>query len=612
MQQVFLTVMCPPVLQLFSLAEDDDEDDEDDLVFSRTILGSGQAGRRPPFAVYWLATLSAVGGFLFGYDTGVVSGAMVLVRKDFRLDDIWHEVIVSATVAAAFVFSLVGAWSADRFGRRPTILSASVAFTVGSFLMGLAPGRWTLLLGRLVVGVGIGLSSMSVPVYIAEACPANRRGELVTLNNVFITGGQFAAGVVCGALSSSVEGWRYMLGLAAVPAVLQFFGFVGLPESPRYLVLQGKYDEAYKVLSKLRNEYDNVHEELEDIKVTAIRDSRSAGSCFEILRHRGVRRALFVGCSLQLFQQLSGINTVMYYSATIIQLAGFGDAQSAIWLAAATAFVNFMATFVGLYYVDKKGRRPLLFASLWGVVVSLLVLSGSFILINRQASEILAPGINSSTSSALSEMSPASCPSAASCYDCIEELEGCGFCLAPSRVAGECIPLKRVIGNISVPEQCPNSLSPPSHLCPAGWLSWLPVIGLCLYLLCFSPGMGPLPWTINSEIYPTWARSACTGVATSVNWVTNLFVSLTFLTLLDLMGKPGTFFMYACLGTAGLVLFFFRLPETSGLSLEETETLFLEPGEEGYDSSSKRRASSQASSNFSVAYSRISNPLDAD
>lgn len=217
-----------------------------------------------------LVALSAVGGLLFGYDTGVVSGAMVLVRKvrictttttklwkmahrcavlqDFKLSDGWHEVIVASTVAAAFATSLVAGRASDRFGRRPVILAASVAFTVGSFFMGLAAGKWTLLLGRLVVGAAIGLSSVAVPTYIAESCPAGERGSLVVVNNAFITGGQFAAGLICGVLAGATEGWRWMLGLAAVPAVLQFFGVVALPESPRHLVLKGEKERCVNTI----------------------------------------------------------------------------------------------------------------------------------------------------------------------------------------------------------------------------------------------------------------------------------------------------------------------------------------------------------------------------
>lgn len=190
----------------------------------------------PPMLL--LAIFSAIGGFLFGYDTGVVSGAMLLVREEFELSTLWHESIVSATIAAAWLAALCAGPLADRAGRRLVILGASVLFTIGSAVMAAAPEKETLLVGRIVVGLAIGLASMCVPLYLSEAAEAGVRGQLTVTNVIFVTGGQFVASVICGALSTTDEGWRWMFGLAAVPAVVQFIGFLFLPESPRWLVGQ--------------------------------------------------------------------------------------------------------------------------------------------------------------------------------------------------------------------------------------------------------------------------------------------------------------------------------------------------------------------------------------
>nr|XP_027236034.1 proton myo-inositol cotransporter-like [Penaeus vannamei] len=223
---------------------DREMDDEVQLLLPSQIpaMGTrgGGSGGGTPAAIILLAVFSAIGGFLFGYDTGVVSGAMILVRDEFELSTVWHELIVSSTIGAAWLAALAAGPATDRFGRRPVILVASVVFTVGAVVMGAAPEKVTLLIGRIIVGLGIGMASMSVPVYLSESSPADLRGRITVTNNIFITGGQLIASVICGAFSKVPQGWRYMLGLAALPSVVQLMGFAFMPESPRWLILKGR------------------------------------------------------------------------------------------------------------------------------------------------------------------------------------------------------------------------------------------------------------------------------------------------------------------------------------------------------------------------------------
>ncbi|XP_006767899.1 PREDICTED: proton myo-inositol cotransporter, partial [Myotis davidii] len=238
--------------------------------------------------------------------------------------------------------------------------------------------------GRLVVGLGIGIASMTVPVYIAEVSPPNLRGRLVTINTLFITGGQFFASVVDGAFSYlQKDGWRYMLGLAAIPAVIQFFGFLFLPESPRWLIQKGQTQKARRILSQMRGN-QTIDEEYDSIKNNIEEEEKEVGSAGPVicrmLSYPPTRRALIVGCGLQMFQQLSGINTVMYYSATILQMSGVEDDRLAIWLASVTAFTNFIFTLVGVWLVEKVGRRKLTFGSLAGTTIALIILALGFLL----------------------------------------------------------------------------------------------------------------------------------------------------------------------------------------------------------------------------------------
>ncbi|KAJ8374186.1 hypothetical protein SKAU_G00047660 [Synaphobranchus kaupii] len=282
--------------------------------FERAARKQFQQDVTPAF-VYVLAVFSALGGFLFGYDTGVVSGAMLLLKREMNLSALWQELLVSSTVGAAALSAVAGGFLNGIFGRRVCILLASFIFSCGGVVMSTTPNKEVLLVGRIIVGLGLGIASMTVPVYIAESSPPQLRGQLVTINTLFITGGQFVASLVDGAFSYlRRDGWRYMLGLSVVPAALQFVGFLFLPESPRWLIQRGLTQKARRVLSQIRGN-QNIDEEYDSIKSSIEEEEKDCGGggpvIWRMLSYPPTRRALIVGCGLQMFQQLSGINTVM-------------------------------------------------------------------------------------------------------------------------------------------------------------------------------------------------------------------------------------------------------------------------------------------------------------
>ncbi|KTF91264.1 hypothetical protein cypCar_00015349 [Cyprinus carpio] len=238
-----------------------------------------------PGFVYVLAVFSAIGGFLFGYDTGVVSGAMLLLKRDMNITALWQELLVSGTVAAAAVSALLGGYLNGLFGRRVCILTASFTFAIGGIVLGSAPNKEALLVGRLIVGLGLGIASMTVPVYIAETSPPHLRGRLVTINTLFITAGQLIASLIDGAFSyMQHEGWRYMLSLSVVPALLQFLGFLFLPESPRWLIQKGLTQKARRILSQIRGN-QNIDEEYDTIKSSIEEEEKDCGGGAKIVLH---------------------------------------------------------------------------------------------------------------------------------------------------------------------------------------------------------------------------------------------------------------------------------------------------------------------------------------
>ncbi|XP_051238860.1 proton myo-inositol cotransporter isoform X4 [Dicentrarchus labrax] len=528
-----------------------------------------------PGFIYVLVFFSALGGFLFGYDTGVVSGAMLLLKKEMKLSNLWQELLVSSTVGAAALSAISGGFLNGWLGRKVCILLASFIFSTGGIILSLAPDKVVLLVGRIVVGLGIGIASMTVPVYIAEVSPSHQRGQLVTINSLFITGGQLIASVIDGALSyMSHDGWRYMLGLSVVPAVLQFVGFFFLPESPRWLLQKGRGQEARRVLSQIRGG-QNIDEEYDTIRTSIEEEEKEASGglvILRILRHGPTRRALIVGCGLQMFQQLSGINTVMYYSATILQMAGVRDDNQAIWLAAATAATNFVFTLVGVWLVERVGRRKLTLGSLLGTGLSLTLLAVGFLLSAQNSPPVTLHPVDSQNSS---------CRLYGSCESCMLDSD-CGFCFCENGTRvydSSCVPVSPASADHAAWGSCSNQTDPTDspiwayNYCPTSY-SWIVLLGLILYLAFFAPGMGPMPWTVNSEIYPLWARSTGNACSSGVNWIFNVLVSLTFLHLAEFLTYYGAFFMYAGLVVLGLLFVQGCLPETQGLQLEDIENLF--------------------------------------
>jgi len=527
------------------------------------------------FYIFLLTGICAVSSLLFGYDTGVVSGALLSIRNDLKLSEWEQELIVSITTIGAVVGSLSGGFLNERVGRRPVILMSSVVFTVGAVVMGVAPDFFMLTVGRAIIGLAIGFSSMTVPIYIAEAAPSSIRGRLVTINCIFITGGQFVAGMVDGGFAEVPGGWRYMLGVAAVPAAMQFVGVLFLPESPRWLVAKGRVEEAREVLGRLRASEDIGFEMAEIEEDVAATSSLPTAGLKDLWASPPIRRAVILGCGLMLLQQLSGINTVMYYSASIYNMAGFSDTAS-IWLAGFTALAQFVGMLANMALVEKWGRRTLVLTSLSLVTVSLVAIGASFYLAMASSAAVKVVDPMCAT---VSNMFIGSF-GVTTCFQCVENA-ACGFC--PSLQA--CMPGNKTMDTMGT---CPVS-SGGGRGMEGGWAygvceneyGYLSVASMVLYLFTFGLGMGAMPWTICAEIFPLHVRSLANSLTTSVNWVGNVVISATFLTVASphVLTQYGAFWLYALIAFSGLVGLSFTLPETKGVPLEEIEALFIRPGD---------------------------------
>jgi sugar porter (SP) family MFS transporter len=325
------------------------------------------------------AAITATGGLLFGYDTGVISGALLFIRQDFApLSPFVEGIIVSTLLVGAVVGALSGGPLSDRAGRRPTALLAAVIFGLGALAVALAPSVAFIVFGRFLLGLGVGLASMIVPLYIAEIAPAERRGALVSLNQLMITIGILLSYIV-GVIFTPIEGWRYMFGVALIPALILGIGMFMLPESPRWLFEHGQIAKARTVLSRSRSpeEVDQEFREMEEIK--ELEEEQARVSYKELLAPY-VRPALIIGIGLAIFQQITGINTVIYYAPTILQNVGFSEGGAIAATAVGVGLVNVGFTILAVRIIDRAGRRPLLIIGLIGMIISLALLGLVFAL----------------------------------------------------------------------------------------------------------------------------------------------------------------------------------------------------------------------------------------
>jgi SP family galactose:H+ symporter-like MFS transporter len=292
--------------------------------------------------VYIAAVFAAIGGLLFGYDTGVISGALIFIKQSFGLSVFEQELAVSSVLVGAAVFAITGGSLSDRFGRRKMLLITSVVFIAGALVCAAAPSIGILIAGRVVVGMGIGLASSVVPLYISEISPAYARGWQVSLFQLAITIGILMAYLADYAFTPSAA-WRWMLGLAVVPGALLGIGMLFLPETPRYLARHNNYDLARKVLAKIRGTQD-VDTEFTEIK-KASQETNLHGHFADLLLP-AVRPALLIGIGLAVFQQVTGINTIIYYAPYIIRTAGISSIQGSILATAGIGIVNVVMTLV--------------------------------------------------------------------------------------------------------------------------------------------------------------------------------------------------------------------------------------------------------------------------
>lgn len=442
-----------------------------------------QAGAGRPYFLYEICGIAALAGLLFGYDTGVISGAILFIRKEFDLSTGLTEAVVSAVLLGALFGSAVGGKLSDSWGRKKVLVISGVVFIGGSLISAMAASAVGLIFSRTLLGFAIGVSSCAAPLYLAEVSPPQARGKLVSLNQLAITVGIFASYVVCYFLAKDGQ-WRWMLAGGIFPAVIFLAGLLFLPESPRWLFMKNSQsDRARQTLTAIRQNSEQVEQEISEIQESL----KATKEEWRLLFADWMRPVLLIVIGMSFFQQTTGINTIIYYAPTVLQMAGFQEAQGAILATLGLGLVNVLATIVSLPLIDRWGRRPLLLLGLSGMFLGLLFTGASF------------------------------------------------------------------------------------YFNGTGWAGPMAVISMVLYIVSFAISMGPICWLLISELIPMRVRGLGSSLATSVNWIFNMIVALTFLTLIQNLGPSGAFLAYAAMSVLALVFVYFLVPETKGRTLEQIE-----------------------------------------
>lgn len=432
--------------------------------------------------IYVVAAIAGIAGFLFGFDEGVIAGALHLLRGQFGISHASEGLMTAAVPLGALFGALIAGRLVERIGRRKSLLIAACLFIFGALLSSLISAVWMLSTARLVLGLAVGLAAVVAPLYISETSPPAKRGMLVSVYQLAITLGILGAYTVGYAFSDS---WRTMFAIGMLPGIALLIGMYCLPDTPRWLARNRSRGDALAALARMRNLPDTDKRVVAEYEEVTSDTSHGKGTIADLLGPIA-RPALVVAVGLFLLQQLSGINAVIYYAPTVLHEAGFSDTSTQLLATIGIGAINVLMTFAGMALIDRIGRRSLLLLGFAGTALSLGLIA-------------IAAGTQAES------------------------------------------------------------------------LDTLALIGLFLYIAAFAASIGPLPWVMMSEIFPSNVRGIGMSAASLTNWGFNFVVVFSFPVLVSSIGLAGVFGVYAVACVVGIVFTLRYVPETSGISLEDIE-----------------------------------------
>lgn len=500
----------------------------------------------------------ALGGFLMGFDASVISGVVSFIEPEFGLTKIQVGWAVASLTLTATLGMLVSGPLSDRYGRRWVLMAAAVVFALSALGSAFAWDLVSLVVARMLGGFGVGAALIVAPLYIAEMAPAEKRGRLVSLNQLNIVIGisaayfsnylilhlskQTAPWIVSAGLDSSP--WRWMLGIEAVPAFVYLIALFAVPESPRWLVLRGRIEDAKTALTRIRQ---NVQAAVEiDTIYAAIStdDGSKRAPLFELFSP-AVRGVLIVGVIVAVLQQITGINAVFFYAPTIFEQSGIGT-DASFMQAVLVGLTNVVFTVLAIMLIDRLGRRPLLIFGLAGIVTSMA---------------LLAYGFSQATYS-LDSVAIEALPDAVS----VTALQ----------------PLLDVVypNDLAFREALTGAIGAEAFVAHQAQLTQLAItmnptlilIGILAFVASFAMSLGPVMWVLFSELFPNRVRALAISFVGLINSAVSFLVQLLFPWELETFGNSTTFVVYGSFALVGLLLVVWRFPETKGRSLEQLET----------------------------------------
>lgn len=531
------------------------------------------------------AIMASLGGILFGYDIGIISGAILQIQDVFCLTCLDQEFVVSSMLIGAVLGSIIGGFFIDGFGRRHTIMMNDVIFLIGAIALGVASNFAVLVVGRLLVGFAVSVSAMAECIYISEIAPANRRGLFVSLNELGITLGLLLA-YFCNFLFIDMpNGWRWMFGLSAIPAITQGIGMVFLPNSPRFLMLKKNETGAKLVLKKLRGT-NKVDKEISGIRVS-IASERNQGCLHLCGSENGMRGRMLVAIGLVIFQQFTGQPNVLYYAPTIFEVIGFQSNSAATLATVGLGTVKVVMTVVALLCVDKFGRRKLLFIGslLMGISIFTLGLVCHFDGVSSRSITCTNNSHCHSTIITTSYLSPVNQ------YNFLTQnitqfrklstisslTEDNNYSSDITEFANSTPGVQNVDAytpNVVIGENSTEKLEKGNHL--SHNVKWRQIIGflsLMCYVAAYGFSFGPVTWLVLSEIFPAAVKGRAIALATVFNWGTNLIVTFTFLDIMNALGVTWTFTLFAVICGFSVLFIYSFVPETKDKTLEQVSAI---------------------------------------
>jgi MFS family permease len=516
--------------------------------------------------IFFWSLVSALAGFLFGFDTVVISGAEKTIQTLWGLSDRLHGIAVGSALYGTVLGALLGSWPTDHFGRKKTLLSIGVLYLISAIGTALAPGVYIFLVARFIGGLGIGISTVAAPLYISEIAPPKYRGRLAGMFQFNIVFGILVAYLSNYLLAKTGDNaWRWMLGVAAFPSILYTIFCFGIPESPRWLLGRGEREKGVAVLKLIQPEAAPAELETLANSIVAASSVRTESSRFW---SRQLRIPIMLAILIAFFNQLSGINAILYFAPRIFEMTGLG-AKTALLQSVGIGFTNLIFTFVGLWLIDRLGRRTLLFIGSFGYIISLGLCAFAFF---HWAPQFKVATNVATTATALVEMTarvekaaPGDQAKLTAGYaDAKQALITAsadpGFTPGPVTIPDQAAPedVKKIADDI---------MDKASELVGAGGKMVL----LCIFAFIASHavGQGAVIWVFISEIFPNKYRAEGQTLGCSTHWIFAALLVSVFPIIVTSFPPGYVFAFFAGMMVLQLIWVAFMVPETKGVALED-------------------------------------------